>query len=69
MPSWCELGFDGCMGTFGLALCHSKKRRYVYTKEDYFEVVAGCVKCHEFLDNRCSHDEMERIVKEIIEAR
>lgn len=68
-PRYCELGFEGCMGTFGLALCHSKKRRFIYTKEDYWEVCAGCVKCHEVLDLKMSHEDMERTVREVIARR
>lgn len=65
----CEIRFAGCMGRFGLALCHSKKRRYVLTKADYFEVCAGCVKCHEQMDNNMSHEAMADKVREIIEKR
>lgn len=69
MPTTCEVRFDGCMGKFGAALAHSKKRRYIYTRDDYFEVVCACVKCHETLDNVYDHDEMEAVVKRIIANR
>jgi len=52
MPQTCELRFIGCMDTFGLALCHSLKRRFITTREQYFEVCAGCVQCHKVLDER-----------------
>lgn len=67
--NYCELRFPDCMGTFGLALAHSKKRRYIYTKSDYWSVVLACQKCHEVLDLRMSHEDMETTVKEIIESR
>lgn len=66
---YCEVRFSVCVGSFGGALAHSKKRRFILTKEDYFEVCYACVKCHEVLDNKMSHYEMEVTVKEIIAKR
>ncbi len=65
----CEVRLPGCFGTFGLAPAHSKKRRDIHTKADYFEVVASCLHCHRILDEQMSHDEMESTVKKIIELR
>jgi len=65
----CELRFTGCVGRLGLALAHSKKRRFIYDRETFFEVIAACVKCHERLDNDMSHEDMELTVKRIIENR
>ncbi len=65
----CEFNYDGCMQTFGQALAHSKKRRFITTKEDYEEVGLACIKCHEKLDLVLSHEEMEAEVKRIIESR
>lgn len=68
-PQYCEIRFEGCMGAFGLALCHSMKRRFIQTKEQYWEVVAGCVKCHQTLDEKMSHEEMKTTVNKIREER
>lgn len=65
----CELRYAGCMNDFGFALCHSKRRRFIKTREDYFEVVGGCVFCHNILDTQFSHDLTEQIVKHIIANR
>lgn len=65
----CEFGYDGCMRTFGNSLAHSKKRRFITTREDYWEVGLACQKCHEYLDNVLSHEDMEAEVKRIIERR
>lgn len=65
----CEVRFEGCMRTFGGALAHSLKRRFIHTREQYFEVCYACQFCHEILDNRMSHAQMEAKVKEIIERR
>lgn len=67
--SYCEARLSGCVGSFGLSPAHSKKRRFIRTKEDYFEVVAACQNCHQQLDQKMSHTEMEAKVKEIINAR
>lgn len=66
---YCELRFDGCFGTYGLAPAHSKDRRDIHTKEDFFEVVCSCSKCHFHLDREMPKDERLRIVKETIERR
>lgn len=65
----CEVRLEGCMGTFGLALAHSKKRRFILTKEDYWSVVAACQKCHDRLDLDMNHEEMQKTVEGIINAR
>jgi len=65
----CEFGYDGCMQTFGQALAHSRKRRYITSKEQYWEVGLACQKCHEHLDNVLSHEEMESEVQRIIQRR
>lgn len=65
----CEVRFKGCFGTYGLAPAHSRKRRRIETKEQYFEVVAACNFCHRRLDEQMSHEEMELKVKETINHR
>jgi hypothetical protein len=65
----CEVRHEKCMPTFGLGLAHSRKRRYISSKEQFWEVVLACVKCHEWLDNVLSHKEMEQTVKTIIAIR
>jgi hypothetical protein len=65
----CEVRFQGCFGTFGLAPAHSRKRRMIENKEQFFEVVAACQFCHRKLDEQMSHAEMEQTVKQIINNR
>lgn len=69
MPRYCEIRLLGCMGTFGGALAHSEKRRYILTREQYFEVVFACQKCHEYLDLKMTHENMRMLVKTIIAER
>lgn len=67
--TYCEIRFDGCFGTYGLAPAHSRKRREIENKEQYFEVVAACLFCHRRLDEQMSHEDMEKTVKEVIAKR
>lgn len=60
----CEL----CGGTFGLSFAHSKKRRFIQTDEDWYEVALLCQKCHETVEF-AGHEEMYRAIREIIERR
>lgn len=66
---YCEVRFPKCFGTYGLSPAHSRKRKDIKTKEQFFEVVAACESCHNKLDREMSHEEMERVVKEIIANR
>lgn len=65
----CEVKHKDCLGGWLCGLAHSRKRRKIENKEQFFEVVLACVKCHEWLDNILSHEEMEAKVKEIIAKR
>lgn len=67
--TYCEVRLKGCWGTYGLSPAHSRKRRKIETKEQYFEVVAACGFCHRFLDEKMSHEEMEQTVKAVIQQR
>ena len=62
----CELKYDGCWRDNALSFCHSRKRRNITTQEQLEEVILGCTPCHDRLE---VNPEMERIVKEIINAR
>ena len=62
--TYCEL----CGGSFGLALAHSKKRRMIENKDDYWEVSLLCQTCHERIEFS-GHEAMEAEVKRIIESR
>lgn len=66
---YCELRLPGCVGTFGLAPAHSLDRRYIHTREQYFEVLALCQKCHWIVDREMPKDERERLFKEVIANR
>jgi hypothetical protein len=59
----------GCFGTYGLSVAHSKKRRFIRTKEEFFQVIAACQFCHQQLDEYMTHAQMEAKVLEIIENR
>ncbi len=63
-----------CGGSFGLALAHSKKRRFIDTKELYFTVAYLCQQCHHFVeygdkDNPGTHERMEQMILDVINAR
>jgi len=69
--SRCELRFDGCMGTFGIAPAHRHPRgwykRCFQTADDHIDLlstpmqwVAACVYCHEILDNRAKTTEEKK---------
>jgi hypothetical protein len=68
-PEYCEVRFQGCFGTYGLAPAHSRKRRKIESKAQFFEVVAACLFCHRQMDEKMSHDEMESTVQRIIKQR
>jgi hypothetical protein len=65
----CEVRFEGCYGTYGLAPAHSKDRGDIHTESDFGEVVAACQHCHCYLDHKMSKDERLVTVKEIIQRR
>lgn len=66
---YCEVQFDGCTKTYGLAPAHSKDRDDIHTKEDFFEVVAADSHCHWILDRVMSKEDRLAKVKEIIARR
>lgn len=66
---YCEVRFNECVGRYGLAPAHSLDRRDIHTKEQFFEVVAACEKCHWKLDREMPKDERLRIVRETIQKR
>ncbi len=57
------------MGTHGLAPAHSKDRDEIHTKEEYWEVVAACEKCHFKADREMGKDERLQLFKEVIANR
>lgn len=65
----CEIRFDGCTGTEGLAPCHSLDRDEILTEEQFGGVVAGCQHCHFIADRKMPKDERLRMFKEIIANR
>lgn len=60
----CEL----CGGTFALGFAHSKKRRFIYTDDDWEEVALLCQPCHEKVEHS-GHDNMYVSIRGIIENR
>lgn len=65
----CEINLPGCLINFALGFAHSKKSRFIITNDDWMEAALCCPMCHDKLDNRMSHEEMERLVKSAIEKR
>jgi hypothetical protein len=73
----CELRFDGCLKTHGLAPAHSKDRGDCWDKwrsdeeneADFKEVVAACSACHWHADREMPKEERLRIFKEVIARR
>lgn len=65
----CEVQFKGCFGTYGLSPAHSKDRRDIHSREDFFEVVAACENCHRILDHKMSKVDRLVAVKDLIEKR
>lgn len=65
----CEVRFEGCFGTYGLGPAHSLRRFKIRTKEEFFEVVAACMKCHETLDQKMTPEACQAKVREIIHNR
>lgn len=63
----CEVKYD-CCDNRALGFAHSRRRKYIFTKEQMEEVVLACQRCHALLDAR-EHDETESIVKRLIRSR
>ncbi len=71
MAEWQSKGINSCElcgDTFGQALAHSKKRRMIENKEDYWTVALLCQKCHTIIEHS-GHANMEREILAIIERR
>lgn len=68
MPNYCEARLPGCINLY-LSPAHSRKRREIETREQYFEICWACENCHRKLDEQMSHAEMEQAVKWVIERR
>ena len=51
-----------------LTAAHSKKRRFIKTEAEFHEIAILCVVCHSEIE-RLPHEEMDKRVKAIIEAR
>lgn len=66
---YCELRFPGCVGTYGLAPAHSRDRRDIKTRDEFFEVVAACEKCHFHADREMPKDQRLELFKRTIEER
>jgi hypothetical protein len=64
----CELRLPGCMGTWAMGAAHSKKSRFLVTKEDWMEACLACCKCHETIE-AWSHEKMKEIVLDTIAKR
>lgn len=71
MAEWDARGQNGCEicgSTFGQALAHSKKRRMIENKTDYWEVALLCVTCHADIEYS-GHENMANTVRQIITNR
>lgn len=47
--TFCEIKFTGCLGSFMLQRCHSKKRRNI-KGDEIKEAIYGCHSCHEIIE-------------------
>jgi hypothetical protein len=66
----CELKFKGiCIGNKMLTWAHSLKSRFLVSPKDYSEAARACAACHQHAEEKMSHAEMKRAVKEAIAAR
>lgn len=61
----CEM----CHGSGILDLAHSKKRRKIEDEEEMGEVALLCRQCHDFIEYKLTHEEMEKVVLGIIRNR
>jgi len=62
----CEIRLPGCSNTWLLNYCHRHPRRWYYDKPDELlwsknQVVLGCQKCHNTVDNKMTKKEREEI--------
>lgn len=68
MPNYCEVQAIVCINIY-LSPAHSKDRFDIYTKEDFFEIVWACEKCHFWADRSISKEGRLLLFKEIIANR
>jgi hypothetical protein len=68
-PQVCEFRYEGCTVGFMLTPAHSRKRRHIQTKEDYFEIAIACLNCHRILDEKMNHETMRAEVLRAIANR
>lgn len=64
----CEARLPGCTGGLYLTPAHSRKRRFIETAEQYAEIAWLCTNCH-LKAERMPHEEMEKFICGLIEAR
>lgn len=57
------------MGGYMLTPAHSRKQRFIQTKEQYFEIAIACIPCHKILDEKMTHEEMYQAVLNAITRR
>lgn len=57
----CEI----CAGTFALSFAHSKKRRFIYSEDDWREVALLCQSCHDRVEHS-GHQKMYETIKDVI---
>lgn len=66
----CEIRIKGiCVDRIMLTWAHSKKSRFLVTSKDWQEAARSCLPCHDYLDTKCSHAEMKRLVCAAIKRR
>ncbi len=53
----CILKYKNCTGKMFVGLAHSLRRRFIYTEEEYCEVIPVCSNCHAKLDGLFERDE------------
>ena len=60
---WCE----SCGTSYGLTVMHSMKRRFIQTKEDYFQAAVVCLREHQSYDEGVGENVHERM-KEFVDG-
>lgn len=68
--NYCELGLNGCNGTFGLTRAHLRKRKHLTAEQlgDPQYAVLACLHCHQVVE-ALHPAKMEAIIQAAIDRR
>lgn len=65
----CELGWEGCTGSFATTFAHSLRRRHIQTPSEMEEVIVACQSCHSKLDAQGEEPAREMVLRTIANRR